>query len=79
MKTAISIPDTIFQLAENLARQFNISRSELYSKAISEYIEAHKKENVTEMLDKVYSEHINNSIDPNILKLQASSIPEEEW
>ncbi|EIJ36932.1 hypothetical protein Thini_4454 [Thiothrix nivea DSM 5205] len=37
MKTAISIPDPVFQAAELFARHFGISRSELYTKAVEEY------------------------------------------
>jgi len=38
MKTAISIPDQIFQQAEFLANELGMSRSELYSKAIEAFI-----------------------------------------
>jgi hypothetical protein len=34
MKTAISIPDAIFEQAEELAQKQGLSRSELYTKAI---------------------------------------------
>jgi len=47
MKTAISIPDPIFQAAEGLAHCLGISRSELYAKAVAEYMKSHKNKNVT--------------------------------
>jgi hypothetical protein len=42
MKTAISIPDDVFADAERLARRLKKSRSELYSRAIREYIGEHR-------------------------------------
>lgn len=34
MKTAISLPDSVFEEAEALAQQLGLSRSELYTKAL---------------------------------------------
>jgi metal-responsive CopG/Arc/MetJ family transcriptional regulator len=39
MKTAISIPDLLFDEAEKLAQRLGMSRSELYAKALAAYIE----------------------------------------
>jgi metal-responsive CopG/Arc/MetJ family transcriptional regulator len=41
MKTAISIPDDIYQTAELVARQRHVSRSALFTDAISEFIQRH--------------------------------------
>jgi len=56
MKTAISIPDDIFAKAEELARQLSTSRSELYSRAIREYVARHSGDQVTEKLDLLITE-----------------------
>ena len=53
MKTAISIPDDVFAEAERLARRLKTSRSELYSRALREYVARHGSEQVTEALDKL--------------------------
>ena len=58
MKTAISIPDDIFAEAERLARRLKKSRSELYSRALREYVARHGSEHVTETLDKLYTETV---------------------
>jgi metal-responsive CopG/Arc/MetJ family transcriptional regulator len=47
MKTAISIPDPIFQAADSLANRLGVSRSELYAKAIEAFIEQNKNRDVT--------------------------------
>ena len=42
MKTAISIPNETFDAAEHFASSTGISRSELYTKAVLEYINKYK-------------------------------------
>ena len=53
MKTAVSIPDEIFEKAERLARRSKRSRSELFSAALSEYVARHAADEVTEAMDRV--------------------------
>ncbi len=78
MKTAISIPDSIFEAAERFARRLGISRSELYSKAVTAYIKEHRNDSVTEALNKLYSEE-KSSLDPVVLSMQLTSLSEDEW
>ena len=47
MKTAVSIPDQIFEDAERLARRMKKSRSEVYSRALSEYVSRHSPNETT--------------------------------
>lgn len=56
MKTAISIPDDVFADAERLARELNQSRSQLYSRAVREYVARHSADSVTAALDAVCAE-----------------------
>lgn len=53
MKTAVSIPDEVFQQAEKLARHTGVSRSQLFSVAIREYVARHAPDDVTEAMDRV--------------------------
>jgi metal-responsive CopG/Arc/MetJ family transcriptional regulator len=53
MKTAISIPDEVFQRAERFARRAGRSRSEVFSAAIQEYVARHAPDDVTEAMDRV--------------------------
>lgn len=78
MKTAISIPEEIFVSADHLAKRLNMSRSELYTRAIQQYISECRHSGVKEKLDQVYASE-NASIDPAVLNAQAISIPMEEW
>ncbi len=78
MKTAISIPDEIYFAADHLAKRLGMSRSEFYSKAVSNFITAHQNEAVTKSLDKIYEKE-SSSIDPFINLIQLRSISREDW
>jgi metal-responsive CopG/Arc/MetJ family transcriptional regulator len=52
MKTAVSIPDEVFEEAERLARRTKRSRSEVYSRALAEYVARHASDRVTEAMDR---------------------------
>jgi metal-responsive CopG/Arc/MetJ family transcriptional regulator len=78
MKTAISIPDPLFKAAEQFAKRMGVSRSELYAIALQEYLQTHKREQVTEQLNAVYAEE-DSSLDPLFVRLQAQTLPEEYW
>ena len=77
MKTAISIPDPVFQAAESLAQRLGISRSQLYSKAILEFTASHKNVNITKKLNSIYSNE--NEFDDELHSMQLKSLPREEW
>ena len=78
MKTAISIPDSIFEAAEKLAKRFGISRSQLYANAVAEYLRDHQKDGVTEKLNEIYEKE-SSVLDPIFLALQFSSLQKDEW
>jgi metal-responsive CopG/Arc/MetJ family transcriptional regulator len=56
MKTAVSIPDEVFEGAERLARRTKKSRSRLFSDAVREYLARHAPEEVTAAMDRVCAE-----------------------
>jgi len=56
MKTAVSIPDNVFEEAERLARRTKRSRSQLFSDALKEYVARHAPEEVTDAMDRVCAE-----------------------
>ncbi len=78
MKTAISIPDPIFQAAEGLAQRLGMSRSQLYAEAVAEYMAAHKNQDVTEILNKIYDSE-PSSLDEQLYSMQSKSISREKW
>lgn len=78
MKTAISIPDPLFDAAEQFAKRMGLSRSELYAVALQEYLQAHKQDQVTKQLDAVYASE-DSSLSPLFVQLQAHTLSEENW
>ncbi|HET8992120.1 MAG TPA: ribbon-helix-helix domain-containing protein [Candidatus Saccharimonadales bacterium] len=78
MKTAISIPDNVYESAEKLANHLGKSRSQLYTQAINNFIAKHQREDVTKKLNKVYTT-VPSNLDETLSKLQFSSLPKEEW
>jgi metal-responsive CopG/Arc/MetJ family transcriptional regulator len=52
MKTAISIPDEVFDEAERLAARKKVSRSELFRNAMIEYLNRHSGSRVTEAMNR---------------------------
>jgi metal-responsive CopG/Arc/MetJ family transcriptional regulator len=56
MKTAVSIPNDVFEGAERLARRSGKSRSQLYSDALKEYVARHAPDQITEALNRVCAE-----------------------
>jgi len=56
MKTAISVPDDVFSSAERLAKRLKVSRSELYSRAVAEFLARHAPETVTESWNAVLAD-----------------------
>ena len=78
MKIAISVPDKLFRAAERLSTRLKISRSELYAKALADFIGTLDEKEVTETLNRVY-EREESSLDPVLKRLQAASLLREDW
>ncbi len=78
MKTAISIPDPIFKKAEILADRLKISRSELYSKAILEFLQDHSVDPVTEKLNEIYAKE-SSQPDPVFKTMREKLFRKEKW
>lgn len=78
MKTAISIPDDIFDAAEAVAQRLGMSRSELYATAVQAFVASQKQRGVKEALDAVYTTE-DARLDPVVARLQAHSLQQDEW
>ena len=78
MKTAVSIPDEVFTRAEAFARRRKMTRSALFTAAVDQYVQQHCADDVTRKLNEVYAKE-DSSLDPVLERLQALSLPKEEW
>lgn len=78
VKTAISLPDELFRVAEATARKLRVSRSELYAKAIAEYLSRQQSNSVTERLNQTYSRS-PAKLDPGLHRAQMKTLHEDAW
>jgi predicted DNA-binding protein len=79
VKTAISLPDKLFYKADQLAKQQGISRSELYKKALEDYVEKqYSKEAIIENLNRVYGED-PGELDPAFRAVVRRMFENNEW
>jgi metal-responsive CopG/Arc/MetJ family transcriptional regulator len=56
MKTAVSIPNELFDTAERLARRSRKSRSRLFSDALREYVARRSPDKITEAMEEALAE-----------------------
>ena len=78
MKTAVSIPDDVFERAERLARSTKKSRSRLFSDALKEYVARHASEHVTDAMDRVCGE-LGNRKDKFVSSAAQRVLVRSEW
>jgi metal-responsive CopG/Arc/MetJ family transcriptional regulator len=78
MKTAVSVPDDLFRLAEVAARRLRVSRSQLYATAISEFLNRQQGDAVTGRLNEVYS-HRPAKVDSAFDRAQLRSLEKDVW
>ncbi len=80
MKTAVSLPDPLFDAAEQVAKRLGVSRSELYQRALRAFLDKHQSDSVTEALDAVYAADPDEGrLDPALASMQAASLEPDEW
>ena len=78
MKTAISIPDAVFQAADRQARRARKSRSQLYTEAITEYLCRHSPDEVTEAMNQALAE-VGDAADPFVQRAARRRLVESQW
>ena len=61
VKTAISIQKSLFQQAESLAQELNVSRSQLFGLAIETFVKNHQNQILLQEINKAYSDEQDTS------------------
>jgi metal-responsive CopG/Arc/MetJ family transcriptional regulator len=81
MKTAISIPDTIYKSAERAAHKLRISRSKFFAVAATHYLREIQTEKVTDRLNAVYFDPLktDSRMPAPIAKLQSAVLKRDSW
>ena len=78
MKTAVSVPDGVLEKAERLARSTRKTRSQLFSDALKEYVARHAPDEVTEAMDRVWTE-LGTSADRFATSASVRILERVEW
>lgn len=78
MKTAISIPDDVFEEAERLAIELQTSRSQLYSRALQEFVARHAPDRLTEAMDRVV-DAVGSEVDEFSQRASRGVLEQVEW
>lgn len=78
MKVAISVPDPIFDAAEQLAEQLKVPRSQLYVQALSAFIGSRGDAAVTAKLNAVYAAQ-PSAVEPAFAAAQRRALADEAW
>jgi metal-responsive CopG/Arc/MetJ family transcriptional regulator len=78
MKTAVSIPDEVFEKVERLARRSRKSRSEVFSAALREYVARHAPDEITESINEV-CDKIGNQTDTFVRTATRRVLEKTEW
>jgi hypothetical protein len=78
MKADISIPNPVYEAAEQLAQRLGVSLSEVYTAALTAYVTAHQRGAVTEILNQVYATE-PSTLEPDLVNVQLASVGGEAW
>jgi metal-responsive CopG/Arc/MetJ family transcriptional regulator len=78
MKTAVSIPDDVFEKVERLARRSKRSRSEVFSAALREYVARHAPDEVTDAINRAVDE-IEDQKDEFVAAAGLRILKRTEW
>lgn len=78
MKTAVSVPDELFDKAEKLAHKTGKSRSQIYQEALAEYLLRRDTDAVTEAMDQALTD-IDQGSDPWITEAGRRALEKTEW
>ena len=78
MKTAISIPDPVFEEMERLVAELQTSRSQIYSRALQEFVARHSPDRLTEAMNRVIDE-VGGEVDDFSRRAARNVLEKVEW
>jgi metal-responsive CopG/Arc/MetJ family transcriptional regulator len=79
MKTAISIPDSLYKKADLVADKMGIPRSQLYAKAVEEFLLNHDDNKITEKLNMIYAKQETSEILDSTLDSLRKVTKNDSW
>ncbi len=78
MKTAISVPNDVFELSEKLAKKLKVSRSQVFAMGVKKLSEEYDEEDLIARINAV-CDGVDTSLDPAIRRYQSRVIKREKW
>lgn len=78
MKAAVSIPDDVFKAGERLARRLHTSRSQLYARALADFVVQHDDDKITAAMNRVLEE-VGTGVDDFSRKAARRTLRHVEW
>ncbi|MDP1547419.1 MAG: hypothetical protein Q8L87_15525 [Anaerolineales bacterium] len=81
IKTAISIQKSLFEQAESLAQELNVSRSQLFGLAIETFVKNHQNQILLQEINKAYSDEQDTSDKVRLSKMRKHhrKIVRDKW
>lgn len=81
VKTAISLPESLFEQAEAVAGEMNVSRSRLIALALGEFICRHQNRQLLEKINAAYEEPPDEQEQALLRRISRNHlrIAQDEW
>ncbi len=81
MNTAISLPNKLYYVAEEYAEKHGLTRNEVYTTAVSEFIkkrEKREKKEITQRINEI-CDNVDTSFNPQIRVAAKRILSSSEW
>lgn len=78
MKAAVSIPDDVFADGERLAQRLRTSRSQLYARALSDFVVQHEDDKITAAMNRVMDD-VGAEVDEFSRRAARRALRHVEW
>ena len=78
MKVAVSIPDDIFEDGERLAHRLHTSRSQLYARALADFVVQHEDDKITLSMNHVLDD-VGQEVDQFTREAARRTMRHVEW
>ena len=79
VKTAISVPDDVFDEAERAAKRLGLSRSELFTRAVQAFLATRAEQNITSSYDAAFGDAGNSDVDEFRREGSRRALLDVEW
>lgn len=78
MKTAVSVPDDVYHAATQLAAARQTSRSAVFTEALREYLDRHRRDNLTQRIDQALLAATEDR-DPLVVARGWAQLRKQDW